>query len=794
MADSIEETIQMLTGISGCTDDDARRWLRVKNNDADAALNAILDNEDLAKAETTNTWSENDFNAGRDGTAAYGPQNYSYNDQNLRPLGQSATPTRGNSPAPSLHQPSNRDDEDADLQRAIAASQSQTQSTGVTLPKVNTNFKPATDDHYEPSKWSMTTVGMEPHQASEIIPDLEPHERKNETGEPIFLKQLPSGDYLPNLLTIAHSVPLARKALLAPHKTYSSYGADSEWWKGHGIRLPKIVSTVSGEPMEPATTNQDELVAEMQRLMALLDDSSRSYGSAETLVRLSEANSGCILDKVIQAWEHAALDDMDESLDTDNFVFHSLLGSTNPESMTTTDLFSLPLCINSAPDGSSLELAAIMDENLWDIDGDEPTLYENYIDHCAPVLPIRLTHSDSSKETLNVVIPPAFYVDKYLKENADLTKEVRKQMALGKKKVDRIQAAHLKLKNYQHAQKGNLDTSQLMKHAQNYFSGETRKNLLEEREGAGAGGDTDIPLPLEHHSMIAEQLNAVCREVDSKLQVAALEEEKEKTRKALTELSKENGLPVENLKHRYTLRGVSTKPHVTYLLRPRDPSDTAMADDEDAPEGMQWWRIEYDVQVNGAKVIKTKSTQDDVIRAVELEHNQALLVYASDHAISDEHDVDLTLALEEFIHHDDDNFASELHMNGYGHINVYPAYEGVQQRRGSGDSTAVNYDEGPPGYEPPPYDSGTEYGRIPINMQDTKDVAMNGGHSPPAHEIRLEQEEVQPEATDTKGGIEMIEKAHATPSLYGSGNDGPNDAMSGIKGSDGEVDLIDFRD
>lgn len=51
MADSNAETILMLTGISGCTDDEARRWLKVKNSDADAALNAILDNEDLAKAE-----------------------------------------------------------------------------------------------------------------------------------------------------------------------------------------------------------------------------------------------------------------------------------------------------------------------------------------------------------------------------------------------------------------------------------------------------------------------------------------------------------------------------------------------------------------------------------------------------------------------------------------------------------------------------------------------------------------------------------------------------------------------
>jgi hypothetical protein len=389
----------------------------------------------------------------------------------------------------------------------------------VTLPKSDTNFKPATENHYDPSKWSMTTLaGIEYQQTSEIIPDLEPHERKNEDGEPRFLKQLPSGDYLPSLLTIAHSIPMARKALLSPQKTYSSYGSDSEWWKGHGIRLPKIVSTVSGAPLEPATTNQDEILAEMQRLMALLDESLRSYGSAETLVRLAGTDGGCTLDKVLQMWEKSYLDAMEEYPNFDKFfVFHSLMGTTNPEGMDTKDLFSLPLFVNAGPDASSIDLAAIMDDALWDTEGDDPALYNNYIDYCAQVLPIRLTQNDSSKETLNVVIPAYFYVDKYLKENADLTKDVRKQMAQTKKKIEKIQIAQFTLNNYQHSQKGNLNTIQLMKHAQNYFSGETRKTLLEEREGAGAGGDTDIPLPLEHHSKIAEQLEAVCEAVEFKL-------------------------------------------------------------------------------------------------------------------------------------------------------------------------------------------------------------------------------------------------------------------------------------
>jgi hypothetical protein len=51
MADSNAQTILMLTGITGCIDDEARRWLKVKNSNAHSALNAILDHEDLTKAE-----------------------------------------------------------------------------------------------------------------------------------------------------------------------------------------------------------------------------------------------------------------------------------------------------------------------------------------------------------------------------------------------------------------------------------------------------------------------------------------------------------------------------------------------------------------------------------------------------------------------------------------------------------------------------------------------------------------------------------------------------------------------
>lgn len=420
---------------------------------------------------------------------------------------------------PSLRQPSTRADEDADIQRALAASQSD--QTGS-----NANFRPATQGYYDPSRWSMATVsGVDSQQASEIIPDLEPHERQNATGHPRFLKQLPSGDYLPNLLTIAHSIPMARRALLAPYKSYSSYGSDSDWWKGHSIRLPRIVSTVDGAPMEPATTERDEMIAEMQRLMALLDESSRSYGSAESLVRLassfavnrSDVTSESMLDRVLQVWEAAAKNAAPEHA-AESGVFHSLIGTTSAEGTTTPNLWSLPLSVNTDSE-PAVNLAEVMDNTLWDMDTDDETLCDNFMERCAPVLPMRLSQSDSSKERLSVIVPSAFYVDKYLKENVDATRDIRKQMAQCKKKIDKIEGVQYKLKNSKHPHKAvYLDATQLLKHAADYFSGDSRKALLQNRENAGAGGDIDIAPQLEEHREIAEQLSALSKEIEAKLQ------------------------------------------------------------------------------------------------------------------------------------------------------------------------------------------------------------------------------------------------------------------------------------
>ena len=116
--------------------------------------------------------------------------------------------------------------------------------------------------------------------------------------------------------------------------------------------------------------------------------------------------------------------------------------------------------------------------------------------------------------------------------------------------------------------------------------------------------------------------------------------------KILTEPSES---PTEPPYHKYTLRGVCTEPHITYVLRPREgaTSSESRADDE-----WQWWRISF--STDDAKTRRAESSRDDhaapnnadvigytarkvreieVLRAAREECKSVLLVYASANAV-----------------------------------------------------------------------------------------------------------------------------------------------------------------
>jgi len=756
----------------------------VKNNDLNAAVSAVFDGEDISKEEQASQWDESAWGAGKEGGT---------NDQLLHPLGSSAAATRPNSPAPSvgnranLH-PTSKQEEDDDLAKAMAMSTgdlrgSFQQETGrVGADGQQTTFGPANRDHYDQSNWAMVQTGVQ--NTSEIVPDTNMRQRPNAPGEPRLLKHLPNGDYTPNLLTICHAINGARHALLMPEHMQDNYGENAEWWHGESIYLPRIVNIEDGSLAQPAVDQHDELIAEVQRLMAFLSASDRSYASIGALTKtavlksgspLFSTPSGTSLEYFLQNWTAAA---SAKSSDPAAYtgLFSSKIGTNVTEGNRIPDasMIDLPvnridLPVNITQDGRS-DLAEQLDELLWNntpSDTDVPN--ENYIERPADVLVMRAHQENpTASPQLRLEVPAEFYIDKYLAENVVATRATRKQMVDGRKRISKIEQVEMKLKTWKHPKKNEkLETATLLKHTHGHFSGQNKIDVANADKTSYALEKTQTNPP--HYDEIAQKLERVIISINSKLETLA--EEKEKTRRMIADMSKAPpaGLRPEDLQYRYTLRGVATKPQITYVLRPAaGDKDNELLDDDTTPDHMQWWRMEYDVNGPGATVTKTKSADYDVIRAVELEHSSALLVYANDRVNSAVTEDSLPEPLRDFIARDNRDFAMELQTE----INEPPAYnmtdiprESVE--RTSLDSTRVEGggsdlgEASPPGYEDDAFMDHSAFG-LGHPIKAGYHVGNSQEDDAPVQEIRLDpplEEEME---------MEMVEKPRGPRALGNS--------------------------
>lgn len=141
--------------------------------------------------------------------------------------------------------------------------------------------------------------------------------------------------------------------------------------------------------------------------------------------------------------------------------------------------------------------------------------------------------------------------------------------------------------------------------------------------------------------------------------IADLQNRRQKAVKTLRNYSKfltePSESPTEPPQHRYTLRGVCTEPHITYVLRPVTSHNSEQATDlqPSAGDRWQWWRISF--STDDAKARRAETNRDgkaaasaadvvgytarkvreiEVLHAAREESKNVLLVYANSNAIS----------------------------------------------------------------------------------------------------------------------------------------------------------------
>jgi len=323
---------------------------------------------------------------------------------------------------------------DVQLQKALAASAEEAglplapQEYGTTGQN-GVYFGPANRPEYESAKWDLVTMGSAPAQGAW---GPEPADRKREDGAPAFLKPSPANHRLPSLLTIYHEIPLAREIFLDRGNVLNNYGSDSRWWDGVVINLTRSAPIdVDDNEILSSASQENPAHDELQRLMAFLGKTERSYGSADILANmpaiLNNHTAADVESKFFESWRR---------LNRKDPIIYSIFSRAVQPTVDNSDdneiskgaeshEFSiLDLTLPSPEEANHIEtLYDLADDALWANSGFEVET-SAFISHLGDIVSFRFQGGDLSH---TVSIPAVWYPDRYFQENTEGVLEMRKQ-------------------------------------------------------------------------------------------------------------------------------------------------------------------------------------------------------------------------------------------------------------------------------------------------------------------------------------------------------------------------------
>lgn len=289
----------------------------------------------------------------------------------------------------------------------------QPQESGITSTD-HVAFGPANRSQYDPGDWAMVPVST---SAREILLDPEPEDRKRDLGVPAFLKPSADDNRLAALLTIYHEIPLIREIFLDRANTIANYGTDREWWTGKPIETPTITGTVGDGRLD--------FVQELQRLMAFLEKTERSYGSAEVLANLPYVKT---FNSQVRDLESAVLEAYKSVFSTDNQgkikkLFSKGVDGPGEHSSKEFAILELPL---PAKDSWAETIYDLADKVLWGSWQDAALDLDSspFLKNIGEVITFRLTGWDETKNK-GIAVPAVWYPDRYLESGRETALEMR---------------------------------------------------------------------------------------------------------------------------------------------------------------------------------------------------------------------------------------------------------------------------------------------------------------------------------------------------------------------------------
>jgi hypothetical protein len=222
----------------------------------------------------------------------------------------------------------------------------------------------------------------------------------------------------------------------------ANYGHDKHWWTGKAIELP-VMEDAEEEDYEDYDL---EFTQELQRLMAFLDMTDRSYGSSEALANMRAVKKwqrrGLGLDlesAVFQAWRKAFGDQA-----VVKKVFSKGVSSDVDDEKETKEFAILDLALPSKISGQET-LYDIADAVLWPYPEPLELSSSAYLSHIGDAIAFRLEGDESSK---GVEVPAVWYPDRYLKSGREAALEMRVQKCVIEERIGTITALEESLTNF----------------------------------------------------------------------------------------------------------------------------------------------------------------------------------------------------------------------------------------------------------------------------------------------------------------------------------------------------------
>ncbi|KAJ9647582.1 hypothetical protein H2204_000211 [Knufia peltigerae] len=695
-AQPTQDQISQVVAITQADDSAAKFLLMKSNNDVNAAINAYFEDPvgSLKEPPPTNQWQAQDNIPFADDSSMGG----------VPALSRPPSRVDGNRPFVDLsadHAAANSKDaktlreqeemNDPEIQRAMAESLRQNvpaQENGIT--GTGAHFGPANRDYYDPSNWALTTFST----AREIIDHPPPSKRRRIDDQPAFLRGSKETDYLGPLLTIYHSIPLAREALLMPGLKIHAYGHDSSWWSGTNDENSKSLSTDNTLRVDRDECN---VLAEIQCLMAFLDKTNRAYGSVDALAdlhRVRNNNDPSSFVRVMQAWSSAALhQDPSEQL-TQAFTSSAVKENGTESDRQQEEMVCVEPYINPS---LGQTLVDVLDNTVWD--DERGNIDDVWIDHAAEVFTIRVRDPNTSKTAMNLHLDPVWYPDRYMQECREASMRMRQELRKIHWEVEQCTAIQKRCDVLRLPDNRELMVRDVLGSASKASLGVTGKKSTS--ADALYGGQDNMNMNEDAVSSsevegVRSELQSILQRIQQKLQ--QLESRKQQLRFTMRQTASHLTWPTSESPdlpcRKYTLQGISTMPNITYVRRPNQ--DLLRLDDEEGSNEdleSQWWKMAWLEEESGAvppapvigpvtqeraqtgratatgdtsveseqsrQYTVSKVSEKEVLEAAKSTHQSILLVYANDNAMKFKGS-ELSLPLRHFVDRDNQAFAEEL--------------------------------------------------------------------------------------------------------------------------------------